>query len=235
MLAIFKRELKSYFTSLWGYVYLAAYLAICAFAYIGCNLYNGLASMEPYFQSILTLIMFILPILTMRVFAEDARQKTDQLLYTAPVSSLGIVLGKFLAVYVVFLIGLLITALFPLTLSFYGTVPLATTISLFIGFALFCGSVLAIGVFMSSLTESQVIAAISTYAVIIVMVLFSSLLLPMINNPILSDIVSWLSITSQYNDFTIGVLSLKPILYYLSLMVVFVFLTHMTIQKRRFS
>ncbi len=235
MLAIFKRELRSYFTSLWGYIYLAAFLGLCAFAFIACNLVNGLASMEPYFQSILTLIMFTLPILTMRIFAEDARQKTDQLLYTAPVSSLGIVLGKFFAVYAVFLIGLLITVLFPITLSFYGTVPAATTISLFVGFALFCGSILAIGMFMSSLTESQVIAAISSYAVIVGMVLISSLLLPNISSPFWSNVVSWLSITSQYNDFTIGVLSLKPILYYVSLMVIFVFLTHMTIQKRRFS
>jgi len=235
MFAVFKREFKSYFTSLWGYIFLAAFLAIGAITYITINLMYSMASMSAYFQTMITLVMFILPILTMRIFSEDMKQKTDQLLYTAPVSSLSIVVGKFLAVYAVFLIGLVLMAWFPISLSFFGAVPVAETISMFVGFALFCGSVIAIGVFMSSLTESQVIAAIATYAFVIGTVLLTSSLLPIISNNVLSEIVGAFSLMNKFSDFSIGVLSLSPILYYISFMVIFVFLTNMTLQKRRFS
>jgi hypothetical protein len=235
MFAVFKREFRSYFTSLWGYIFIAAFIALGAVSYITINLSSAMASMSYYFQSMITLVMFVLPILTMRIFSEDMKQKTDQLLYTAPVSSLSIVLGKFLAVYSVFLIGLLITAWFPISLSFFGKVPVAETISMFVGFALFCGSIIAIGVFMSSLTESQVIAAIATYAFVIGTIMLSSMLLPKVTNNVLSDVIGWFSLTNKFSDFLIGVLSLAPILYYISFMVIFVFLANMTLQKRRFS
>lgn len=235
MFAIFKREFKSYFTSLWGYVFLAAFLIIAAYVFIMLNITYSYGGMTPFFQQFITLVMFVLPILTMRLFAEDRKQKTDQLLFTSPVSSMGVAIGKFLSVFAVFLVGVIIMLLYPLALSFYGDTPVAETMSAFVGFALFSGAILAIGMFMSSLTESQVIAAISTYAIIITMFILPNFVLSNISNPVLSEVVGSISLLDHFNDFTIGVLNLESLIYYASFIVVFVFLTGIIIERRRFS
>lgn len=234
MLAIFKREWKAYFTSMLGYVYLTMFLVLSGVMFIVTNLWNADASMTGFFGSMISWSIFILPILTMRLFSEDKKLKTDQLLLTAPIGIHEMVLGKFFAAVGAFLAGVAVTVIYPIILSFYGNLPVAETISTYIGFILFCGCIISIGAFMSSLTESQIVAAISTYGVMI-LTMFLGNLSEMVSNSTLSSIFMWLSPLDRFTDFTMGVLNIGSIIYYISIMAIFLFLTVRVFEKRRWS
>ena len=165
MLVIYKRELKSYFTSVIGYLFLAITLI---FTGICCSIYN-LYLKSPFFEEIVYLmsIIFIvaIPILTMRSLAEERRHKTDQLLSSLPLSSTQIVLGKYFALVTILAISVIAMVAYPIVLSFYGDVSLLTSLSsLCVLFLLGC-CLIAIGLFVSSLTENQIIAAIISFAI----------------------------------------------------------------------
>ncbi len=168
MTAIYKKELRGLLTSVIGFVFMAFLLVVCGIYFTAYNL-QGL---YPRFAYTLDAVFFVfliaVPILTMRVFAEERKQKTDQLLLTSPVSVTQIVLGKFLAVATIYLIPVLILSLYPLIMAQFGTIYFAETYTAVLGFFLMGCSFLAIGVFLSSLTESQIIAAVLTFLVLFV-------------------------------------------------------------------
>lgn len=234
MTAIFKREFKAYFQSMPGYVFLSIFLLLSGYMFWGNNIYSSTASMIWYFSSMVSAVVFILPVLTMRLFSEDRKTKTDQLLITAPISITEMVLGKFFAAAAVFLTGTAVTLLYPIVMSFYGNVPFAENCSAYIGFILFCGSVISIGAFMSALTESQVIALISTYGAVILTVIIDWAA-KSIGNAYLSKVLLWISPFNKFTDFSLGVLNIESIIYYLSLMAVFLFLTVRVFEKRRWN
>lgn len=234
MEAIFKRELKAYFTSMLGYVFLTIFVLLCGVMFFMNNILSVTTSMTNFFGSMISWSTFILPILTMRLFSEDRRQKTDQLLLTAPVNIYEIVLGKFFAAVCAFLVGTAFTLLFPIVLNFYGEVPVAETISCYIGFILFSSTIIAIGAFMSSITESQIVAAISTYGVVI-LTMFLSGLSGRVTNSILMTVLMWISPLHRFTDFTMGVLNIESIIYYLSFIAIFLFLSMRVFEKRRWS
>ena len=159
MKAVYKHELSSYFTSLTGYIF-GAFLLL--FAGIYCMVYN-LKSGLPYFEYVLGGMSFvflvIVPILTMRVLAEERRQKTDQLLYSLPISMTEVVLGKFFALMTLFLIPLAIICIYPLVLCLFGSVYLPAAYGAVVAFLFLGASLIAIGTFISSVTESQPVAA----------------------------------------------------------------------------
>ena len=162
MTAIFKRELKSYLTSMVGYLFIFFVLVLTGIYFSAYQLSGGYSKFE-YTLSALTFVFLIgVPILSMRVLAEERKQKTDQLLLTAPVSVWDIVLGKYLALVAVFAIPVVIMCFYPLIMSKFGTVSFASAYTGILGFFLLGCANLAIGVFMSALTESQVIAAVLT-------------------------------------------------------------------------
>lgn len=176
MKAIYKRELKSYFQSMVGYAFIAFLMLFTGIYFTAYNLNSG----YPYFGYALSGSMFIflvaVPILTMRSFAEERKSKTDQLLLTAPVSVTEIVLGKYLAMVTVYAIPCLVYCLYPLAIKAQGTAYLKTD---YVAIAVFflVGSVyIAVGMFLSSLTESQIIAAVSTFAALLVLYLWSGLI-----------------------------------------------------------
>jgi len=176
MLAIYKREVKSYFQSMVGCVFVAFLVAFTGIYFTAYNLTAG----YPYFSYTLagSLIVFIvgIPLITMKSFAEDRKNKTDQLLLTAPVSLTKVVLGKYLAMVTVVAIPNLIFCLYPLLIRLNGTAYLKVDyISIGVFFLLGCVFT-AIGMFMSSLTESQIIAFISTFGVLLVLYLWNGLL-----------------------------------------------------------
>ena len=168
MRAIYKKELKSYFTSMTGYICMAFMLVVIGIYYAIINLSSG----YPYFGYTLScvMILFLLmtPVLTMRILAEERNRKTDQLLLTAPVSLWKIVVGKYLAMVTVFALALLITCLYPLILAKFGTVSLPMAYTAILGYFLYGAACIAIGLFLSSITESQVIAALLTFFVLLV-------------------------------------------------------------------
>ena len=163
MTAVYKRELRSYLTSMIGYLFMFFILLLTGIYFSASQLTYAYPKFE-YTLSALTFVFLIsVPILTMRVLAEERKQKTDQLLLTAPVSVEKIVLGKYLALVTIFAIPMLIVCLYPLLMSKFGTVSFGAAYTAILGFFLLGCANLAIGVFISSLTESQVIAAVLTF------------------------------------------------------------------------
>ena len=216
MKAIFKRELNSYFTSLLGYVFLTIFLLLTGAMFSLVNIFQyQTANMTYFFASINNVAVFFLPLLTMRLFSEDRKLKTDQLLMTSPVSIGDIVLGKFFASFAVLLAGTAITLIYPICLSFFGELPVAETISCYIGFILLCSVILSIGAFLSSVTESQIVAAVAAYGVIIFILLLGTAA-QYISNELIASALLWLSPIQRFSEFTLGILNFEPIIYYLS-------------------
>ena len=163
MTAVYKRELRSYLTSMIGYIFIFFILLLTGIYFSAYQLSAAYPKFE-YTLSALTFVFLIsVPILTMRVLAEERKQKTDQLLLTAPVSVEKIVMGKYLALVTIFAIPMAIICLYPLLMTKFGTVSLGMAYTAILGFFLLGCANLAIGVFVSSLTESQVIAAVLTF------------------------------------------------------------------------
>ena len=166
MTAIYKRELKSYLTSMVGYLCIFFILVLTGIYFSAYQLSAAYPKFE-YTLSAVTFVFLIgVPILTMRVLAEERKQKTDQLLLTAPVSVGNIVIGKYLALVTVYAIPILVMCTYPLIMSKFGTVAFGSAYTAILGFFLLGCANIAIGVFMSALTESQVIAAVLTFVLL---------------------------------------------------------------------
>ncbi len=181
MNAILKKELLTYFRSVIGYVFLGFFVLGVGFYFVEKNIKQG----DPLYNDALiystSLFLFLVPALTMRLFAEESRQKTDQLLFTSPVTVTGIVCGKFLAAFILFLGAVAITTIFPCIAALYGAVPVAQIASGILGFILMGGCLISIGLFVSVLTNNQVIAAVSTFAALFLVFSIDSIakLMPM--------------------------------------------------------
>lgn len=175
MLAIYKKELRSYFTSMMGYVFVAFFLVIIGIWFFVTNLYSGSANFEYTLSSISFIIILLLPLLTMRLMAEENKQKTDQLLLTSPLSASSIVIGKLLAVFTVFSVAMVITCIYPLIMTEFGDVQLSTAYASIFGFTMLGAAYLAIGLYISSLTDNQVVAAVISFIVFLFTILMDGL------------------------------------------------------------
>ena len=177
MLAIYKKEVRSYFTSMLSYIYLGLFMVVVGFYFSLYCVFYGMNDFAYYVLNYCTVIMImLLPVLTMRTFAEERKNKTDQLLLTAPVSVGSIVIGKFLALFTLFMVSVVLTMIYPLIISLFGTISMPLLVSGYIGFILFGACLLAIGMFISTLTENQFVAAIVTVVVFLGIYLGDSLL-----------------------------------------------------------
>ncbi|MDP4177527.1 MAG: ABC transporter permease [Bacillota bacterium] len=178
MLAVFKKELRYYFTSAVGYVFMGVFLLMTGIFFASDLLGGGSSPSADYTNVLLSstfLLLFLIPVITMKTLSEEARQKTDQLLFTAPVSITRIVLGKYFAALALFLIALLVTCINPLILSLFGKVAFAQTFGQILGFALLGATFIAIGIFISSLTENQIVALVATIGVLLLTYLISAI------------------------------------------------------------
>lgn len=163
MLAIYKRELKSYLTSMVGYLFMFFVLLIAGIYFSAYQLTAAYPKFEYTLNAMTFVFLIAVPILTMRVLAEERKQKTDQLLLTSPVSVFGIVMGKYLALVTIYAIPVAVLATYPLLMSKFGTVAFGSAYTALLGFFLLGCANIAIGVFFSAITESQVIAAVLTF------------------------------------------------------------------------
>lgn len=175
MLAIYKKELKSYFTSMTGYIFIAFFLAIISLYYVVYNLINQYANFEYVLSSVSFIFVLLVPILTMRLMAEEKKQKTDQLLFTSPLPVGKIIAGKYLAVITIFLVVMGIICLYPLILLQFGSISLKVAYGSILGFSLLGAAYIAIGLFLSALTDSQVVAAVVSFIVILITALMDSI------------------------------------------------------------
>lgn len=232
MKAIFERELRSYYTSVSGYVFAAFLLLFAGIYTMSVCLIGGYANFEYVLGNMSFIFLLIVPVITMKTFAEERRQHTDQLLYALPIGMTRVVLGKYLALLAVFAVPMLIVALYPLVLNLYGTLSFRTILVSYIGFLLLGASLLAIGMFISSLTESQPLAAGGTF-LILLLNFFSGSLASYVS--VGSGLLTSLSLFDRVDDFVYGILNLNSVVFYLSVITFFVFLTVQACEKRRWS
>lgn len=236
MAAIFKREFKSYFQSVIGWLFLAVTLCLFGLYFVVYNLSYGYAYVSYSLSAISFIFLITVPVLTMRVFAEERNKKTDQLILTSPVSLGKIVLAKFLAMVAVFSIGVAIIALSPLLLKILGSAPLKESYVAILGFWLYGITCIAIGTFVSSLTESQVISAVITFGLLLLGYLMGGITnLISSGGNILTKILGCYDLTAHLDKFCSGVLDLTGVAYYVSVTALFLFLTAQSIQKRHWS
>lgn len=236
MLAIFKREFKSLFWNITGWLFIGITLALFGLYFFVYNLSYGYPYISYSLSAIAFLFMVTVPILTMRVLAEEKHAKTDQLLLTAPISVGKIVLGKFLALALVYTICIGVICVAPLVLMIFGEVPLAETYVGILGFWLYGLATIAIGTFVSSLTESQVISAVVSFGLIFVGYMMSSICSVISSSGnLLTKILGCYDLYTPLDDFFNGTLSVTGIVYYLSVIALALFLTEQMIQKRRWT
>lgn len=236
MKAIYKRELKAYFHSFIGFLFIGIVMFFIGLYFTVFNLMNR----YPYFSYVLASVLFVflisVPILTMRALAEEKKQKTDQLILTAPVTVGDIVMGKFLALSTIFLIPIIIICLYPLIMSQFGLVPMLESYLAILAFFLYGESCIAIGLFVSSITESQVIAAVISFGLLFLGYMMSSIcgVISSTGN-ILTRIMGCYDLYTPFYNMVQGTLNLEAIAYYLSFTALILFLTVQSIQKRRYS
>lgn len=248
MFAIFKKELRSYFINAIGYVYVGVFLTaaaiLCCYTTLGSQSY----STDDYFTMLLFSFVILIPLLTMKLFAEEKKLRTEQLLLTAPVSIWSMVLGKFFAAFTLFFATMVASCINLFPLYSYARIERAgqeykdlhvgpVTAEIFscvIGVLLIGAAFIAIGIFVSSLTENQLAAAVVTVAVILVM-----LLLEMVNQYIdvyaIRFVISWVCLFSRFGNFANGFLDYSALVYYLSITGVFLLLTVRVYDKRRWG
>lgn len=287
MKAVFKHELSSYFTNLSGYVFGAFLLLFAGIHMLAYNLQMYYTNFEYVMGGMSFVFLVIVPILTMRVLAEERRQKTDQLLYSLPISMTRVVLGKYAAMLVMFLVPIGIICLYPLILSAYGNVYLPMAFSSIVGFFFLGASLIAIGTFISSVTESQAVAAglcfvvmlvnyfisdlagfvstsaFASFAAFTLVVLILMLIVRlMTKNTIVAliagialetvilvtyildstkfeglfpEIMAQLSLFERFYGFVDGVFDVTSLVYYLSVIGVFLYLSVQSLEKGRWS
>lgn len=287
MTAIYKKELRSYLTSMIGYVFIAFILAIVGLYFGAINMSSAWPRIGDTLSNATFIFLITVPILTMRVIAEERRQKTDQLLLTSPVKVGQIVTGKYLALVSILLIPVIVICFYPLVLRKFGAISLGMSYTSILGFLLLGCAEIAVGVFLSSVTESQVIAAVLAFgvlflsyvsegiaglfpetaeaslaALIILVLLICVWIGSMIKNVVVTGIllilgegaiiISYIvksslfegsiqkligifNFTSHFNNFTSGILDINGIVYFLSVIVICLFLANQNMQKRRWS
>lgn len=176
MLAIYKRELRSFFSSMIGYVYIAIVMIFIGIYFMAYNLISGFPYFSQTLSAVISVFIFTVPILTMKSLAEDRKNKTDQLLLTAPVSVTAIVLGKYLALMSVFFVPMVFCMFCPLIIATFGNCYLLGDYISIFAFICLGGVLISIGLFVSSLTENQIISAVGSFGVMLVILLWDSLI-----------------------------------------------------------
>lgn len=234
MKAIFKKELRGYFYSPIGFVFLAIFFFVASLFFAMYNIFGGYGDINAVFSNMTMIFLFLTPVITMRSMAEEKNSKTDQLLLTSPVKISSIVLGKLFATMSVLAIAMAMTFVYPILLLNFTTPAWGKFIGNYIGFFLMGSAFLSIGIYISALTENQIIAAVSTFGVLFLLYL-ADWFAPMINVGFLSAMLKGISMTTKFYDFSMGIINIGSVVYYISIVVVFVSLTVIHIEKRRWS
>lgn len=233
MTAIFRRELAAYFITPIGYVYLTAFYLLAGYQY-AVLLLSGSADMAAEFSFLYTVVVLLTPVLTMRLFSEERRQKTDQLLFSAPVTLGGVTAGKYFAAVAVYLLGIAVTLPQAVVLSFFGEVNWSLVAGNFAGIALVGMAAIALGMFVSAHTESQMVAAIGGFAAMLAALSLNSIarLVPIAP---LRALLQEAAFYSRYYRLTMGLISASDVFFFASFAGVFFFLTARTMERRRWG
>lgn len=236
MLAIFKREFKSYFQNVIGWLFVAALLAVYGLYFYVYNLKNGYPYISYDLKGIGFIMMIAVPILTMRSLSDEKKTKTDQLMLTSPVSVGRIVAGKYLAMAAVYTIDIALFTLSPLVLSIYGKVALSEAYVALFGYWLYGLSCIAVGLFISSISESVIISAILTFAALFLSYMMQSITgLISSSGNLLTKVLNCFDLYTPFENFVSGCFSVTSAAYYVTVTLLLCFLTTQSIQKRRWA
>ncbi len=234
MFAIYKKELRSYFVNPIGYIYVALFLAMSSLLFTYTTLYSGTCEVNVYYTFLLYLFIILIPLLTMRMFSEEKKTKTEQILLTSPVSLFSVIFAKYLAAFTLFAGTLLVSSLNLSVLYFYGDPNSVIMFSTTLGILLIGSAFVAIGIFISACTENQLVSALVTM-VFIAATLVLGILANYVKFTPLRVALKWLSIFDRFYVFTYGYFDVVALIYYISISVVFIFLTIRVFEKRRWS
>lgn len=240
MLAIYKRELKAFFQSVIGWLFIAATLFLAGIYFYAINVASGYSSVAYTVNNALFIYLFTVPILTMRILTEEKKQRIDQLTFTAPVSIGKIVIGKYLSMATILCIPVLAIATYPLILSRFGNVAMLENYIAILGYFLYGLASIALCLLFSSFTESQVIAAIVSFAVMFITYMMAAIssMLTQNENVIASfvaRILKCIDFSSRFSNLLNGILDLNSVFYFVTFIILALFLTTQSIQKRRYS
>lgn len=234
MTAILKRETRAYFDSLIGYIFLTAFFAGSGVLFSVSSLQFGSTDMSGMYSGLFYILLVLIPILTMRTLSEEKRQKTDQLLLTAPLNLSSLVIGKFLSALFIYSIGVIMTLVYAVVVSFFGTVSWLTVLGNVVGLELLGAAFISVGILVSSMTENQVIAAIGGFAAMLSLFLIGSIA-SIIPIPFIANALSNLAFSTRYSPFTYGIFDFSNVLFFISAVVIFLFLTVRVLERRRWS
>ncbi len=227
---IWKREVLAYLQTPTAYAAMAVFLVIGGYFFSVFLINTQQADMRPFFGNMGLIMLFISPVLTMRLLAEETSQGTDEILFTQPITYTQAVLGKYLAAVTVFLIMLLISGVYPIILEYYGNPEWGVVMTGYLGFLLLGSTFLAVGLFTSSLTDSQMVAGIIGFAVLLLLWVVSWAA-DTIGGTV-GSILRVMAVTEYYQDFRRGIIDTRNVLFYLSFIVGFLFLTGRMVEKR---
>jgi len=233
ILTIIGREFKSYFSSPIAYIFIVGFLVISGL-FFGLNLLASKEATLRYFMgNTIFILIFIIPALTMRLFSEEKKTGTLEILMTLPVRDYEVILGKFLASFLFYLLMLFLTFIFPLTLFVIGKPDLGIMISNYLGLIFFGMALLSIGLYASTLTENQIVAFITSLGFI--MILFFIHALKNVFGEALGPIFEYVSLNSHFDNFSKGLIDSKDVFYYLSMTCIFLFLSLNILESRKWK
>lgn len=232
--AILKRELSAYFNSAIAYVVMAVYFFFAGLYFYFYCFESNTTSLTGVFNNMIYIILFLVPIITMKSFAEEKRQKTDQALLTAPVNLTEIVMGKFLGAYILYAICAVIYLVFSVVIAFFASPDWSVILCNFIGILLFGAALIAINIFISVLTESMIVAAIFGMAVGFIILMMSTFT-SVIPFEWLATAFEKINFITYYVNFSYGLLNITDIIFFLSVAALFIFFTVRVLEKRRWS
>lgn len=236
MLAVYKRELQGFFLSPIGYVFMGFFLVVTGVLFATINVFSQSASYSAMMESLTFVFLLAVPILTMRLLSEDRKNKTDQLLLTSPVSIFSVVMGKYLAAVTVFFLTLVVSFIYPIVLFAFGSPSFVEILTGYIGFFLLGCALIAVGLFISGLSENQVTSAIASFGIMLMLYVGGvGVVGQVVGIQWINTVLGWFSVFDRFTKFSQGLLNLPAIVYYISFAAVFLFMTTRTIERRRWS
>jgi ABC-2 type transport system permease protein len=234
MIFIFKKEVSAYFSTPFGFIFMGIFLLLSGVVFSTYNLVGGGGDLSGMFGLLANMSFMTYPVLTIKLFAEERRAGTEPLLLTSRLSTAEIVIGKYLAAGFVFLATLAVTSVYVIILKTYGYPDLLAIAGSYFGFFLLGMAFIAVCTFTSSLADNQVTAAISSFGALVGLVMVGAVSRTL-QIPVLSEVLSALAITRQYDEFIRGIFRPGPICYFIGFSIVFICLTVISLGKRRFA
>ena len=234
MVAIFKKELMAYFHTPLGYVIISAAYFFTGYYFFTFNIFGNTTDTSGLFALLFSVVLFLVPILTMRLLSGEQRQKTDQLLLTSPVSRFGIVISKYLAALCLYIFAISGTLVMALVLEIYSSPDWPVVFGNFTGLFLLGAALIAVCLLISACTSSQVIAAVGGFGASLFLILIDALYF-VAQNRTLRQVFRHMSFNERYRGFTIGVIGFADAIFFISIAAFFILLTVIVLERRRWS